>query len=193
MTTSSIVDICAHCGETPRRSESQSLHKCSRCKSAAYCNRDCQRLHWKEHKAVCQDAGKAAFNDSTKPYSDRPANTIRATMTKEEAVVSKAMRDAKRNGDTIIGVTETAHGLVLPGMQLPKGVPVNFHLKQEAEFCFFTGSSRYGPINEVITSNTKLSNLKYEKAYRDYYDDIVKNETEWMTFFDFRGNYLHAE
>ena len=83
-------------------------------------------------------------------------------------------------------MAETAQGMVLPGLQLPEGVPVNFHLKQEAEFCFFTGSSRYGPINEVITSNTKLSNLKYEKAYRDYYDDIVKKETEWMTFLKCR-------
>ena len=26
---------------------------CSKCKAATYCNLDCQRSHWKEHKKVC--------------------------------------------------------------------------------------------------------------------------------------------
>ncbi|OIW22897.1 hypothetical protein CONLIGDRAFT_657872 [Coniochaeta ligniaria NRRL 30616] len=29
------------------------LEKCSRCKEAWYCNRDCQRAHWKAHKPYC--------------------------------------------------------------------------------------------------------------------------------------------
>ncbi|GAG56739.1 unnamed protein product [marine sediment metagenome] len=40
----------------------------------------------------------------------------------------------------------------------------------------------------------KLGNLKYEKEYRDYYDDsIVKNETERMTLFDHPRNFVNAE
>merc|ERR1712032_1266374 len=28
--------------------------KCSRCRIAEYCSRECQRLHWKQHKIECE-------------------------------------------------------------------------------------------------------------------------------------------
>ena len=40
---------CSYCS-TP----SQRLMNCSQCHSVQYCNRDCQRKHWKEHKSYCQ-------------------------------------------------------------------------------------------------------------------------------------------
>ena len=27
---------------------------CTKCKCAIYCNKECQKLHWKEHKQVCR-------------------------------------------------------------------------------------------------------------------------------------------
>lgn len=38
---------CQHCGQ------SAGLQKCSRCLVAAYCSRDCQRAHWRQHKPAC--------------------------------------------------------------------------------------------------------------------------------------------
>jgi hypothetical protein len=29
---------------------------CSACRTVAYCNQDCQRAHWKEHKPACRAA-----------------------------------------------------------------------------------------------------------------------------------------
>ena len=34
--------------------------RCSRCKSVAYCSRECQKGAWKEHKATCQEATSAS-------------------------------------------------------------------------------------------------------------------------------------
>lgn len=42
-------DICSNCGK-----KVESLSQCSRCKYVAYCNRDCQLSHYKEHKMICK-------------------------------------------------------------------------------------------------------------------------------------------
>ena len=179
-----MADSCAKCGKG-----SEDLRRCTRCINVAYCNRDCQVAHWKEHKKICLDAGAAASNENTTPYPDRPANTIR-TKTKEEYEHSKQLRKALREGTKIVTVAKTAQGYILPGEPLPDGVPANFHLKQEAHVCFFTGPSTQGPYAQI---SSRRGNLKYEKTYREYYDDLVSNEAEWMTFFDHRGNFEHTE
>jgi len=42
--------ICAMCGKMIKSSN----NKCSRCRKVHYCNRDCQKSHWKVHKNVCK-------------------------------------------------------------------------------------------------------------------------------------------
>ena len=46
--------LCSFCGAD------QATAKCTRCKLATYCNRDCQSAHWKAHKPACVDAAKSA-------------------------------------------------------------------------------------------------------------------------------------
>lgn len=41
--------VCAACG-----TKSDSCKACGRCRSVAYCDRDCQRAHWKQHKDACK-------------------------------------------------------------------------------------------------------------------------------------------
>lgn len=48
---------CMQCGKPP--GNGVRLHKCSRCGTATYCGRECQRGHWRIHKAECV-AKKAA-------------------------------------------------------------------------------------------------------------------------------------
>lgn len=43
---------CAVCGKGGE------LRRCARCKGPAYCGRDCQAAHWKQHKAACKAAAK---------------------------------------------------------------------------------------------------------------------------------------
>lgn len=40
---------CAQCWKFPRHAL-----KCAECLMTEYCSRECQRLHWKEHKKVCK-------------------------------------------------------------------------------------------------------------------------------------------
>ena len=47
---------CAHCGKRAAVSTTPELLTCSRCHACAYCSRDCQRAHWRSHKASCHDA-----------------------------------------------------------------------------------------------------------------------------------------
>ena len=55
----------------------QKLLLCSACKSAQYCNKECQTKHWKQHKPICKQARegkKAAAENLGKEfvdYSDR--------------------------------------------------------------------------------------------------------------------------
>jgi hypothetical protein len=46
---------CLLCGKT----DGTTMMKCSRCKTASYCSKDCQKGDWKKHKGVCKLLEKA--------------------------------------------------------------------------------------------------------------------------------------
>ncbi|KAM3414720.1 hypothetical protein BST61_g9877 [Cercospora zeina] len=62
---------CATCSGTP-----ESLKHCAKCKKVLYCNRECQKAHWKTHKKDCarlaggsgQSFASASRSDS-KPFT----------------------------------------------------------------------------------------------------------------------------
>eukprot|EP00741_Cyanophora_paradoxa_P011720 tig00020563_g11324.t1 len=45
---------CAACS-----AEGTSLKECGRCRAVSYCNAECQRAHWRQHKAACKAAPPA--------------------------------------------------------------------------------------------------------------------------------------
>mmetsp|Transcript_8091 Transcript_8091/g.18249 ORF Transcript_8091/g.18249 Transcript_8091/m.18249 type:complete len:441 (-) Transcript_8091:82-1404(-) len=52
-------DYCNRCGASGHDNEGTldgtfKVMKCSKCKSAQYCSRECQRVHWKVHKTNCE-------------------------------------------------------------------------------------------------------------------------------------------
>ena len=48
---------CSKCGKC--EPVAAAFKKCSRCKVAFYCSKDCQEAHWKTHKQVCKKASKS--------------------------------------------------------------------------------------------------------------------------------------
>jgi hypothetical protein len=49
---------CAQCSTLGERNKT--LWACDRCKTSLYCNKDCQRAHWPEHKAACKTPAATA-------------------------------------------------------------------------------------------------------------------------------------
>eukprot|EP01116_Phalansterium_solitarium_P001874 TRINITY_DN11708_c0_g1_i1.p1 TRINITY_DN11708_c0_g1~~TRINITY_DN11708_c0_g1_i1.p1 ORF type:complete len:122 (+),score=5.67 TRINITY_DN11708_c0_g1_i1:239-604(+) len=54
-TTTSTVHQCSHCSAP---APSGKLKKCARCRTARYCNQDCQRAAGPHHKTVCQPSSE---------------------------------------------------------------------------------------------------------------------------------------
>ncbi|SMR56772.1 unnamed protein product [Zymoseptoria tritici ST99CH_1E4] len=56
---------CAFCGD--QEADHRVLRACGSCKKTLYCDRTCQKMHWrKEHKAVCKKADKAEGTEDMK-------------------------------------------------------------------------------------------------------------------------------
>jgi hypothetical protein len=48
--------------------------RCGKCRMQSYCNRDCQRAHWKQHKKICSNLTAIAGNKNT-ALEERPATS----------------------------------------------------------------------------------------------------------------------
>jgi MYND finger len=59
---------CNQCRNPP--SGDEKIQVCSRCKTAQYCSRDCQKADWKEHKAVCKYLAKDPSIDPLDYYQN---------------------------------------------------------------------------------------------------------------------------
>ena len=57
---------CAHCGKPG------AVKGCSACKTARYCDEDCQRAHWALHKGPCKETQRAAALASAAPTPPLP-------------------------------------------------------------------------------------------------------------------------
>lgn len=44
-------NVCWNCGKFGKK-------KCGNCRVAKYCSKECQRVHWKEHKPICRKVTK---------------------------------------------------------------------------------------------------------------------------------------
>ncbi|KAF9907094.1 hypothetical protein EC991_011312 [Linnemannia zychae] len=62
------IPMCAQCQKTAERTKDLVLRKCTRCESAHYCTRKCQKTHWIHHKEFCDSVWKVTELLSTAQY-----------------------------------------------------------------------------------------------------------------------------
>lgn len=193
---SGVVKNCSNPGCNKVESEEVKLRACSQCHTVSYCSVDCQRQHWRAgHKLSC---GSTISNE---PRAQKKKPTIKTTdyatnkkdMEKEWDAHNKEYRkllketsDGNPLGKNIVNISHTAFGMVAPGQPLPEGVPKNFHLKQRAQACFFSGRR-----NDIAQG--KIGIFKHERVYLEYHEDLLQNEQDWVSFFSHPENYVHAE
>ena len=64
--------VCGNCFQlgTKGHDPKHDLLKCERCKVVYYCDRDCQRGHWKRHKKTCGKEESHEVNDRQRVYNE---------------------------------------------------------------------------------------------------------------------------
>ena len=80
-------DKCSFCGQA-----STTLKNCARCRQAKYCGRECQQMHWKIHKRVCNVADKTPQKKKSTPTEDEPSKS-RLTTNNQSSDSNKASKN----------------------------------------------------------------------------------------------------
>jgi len=62
------LEACAMCHKKRDTAVDMPLMKCTGCRNAFYCSRECQRLHWKDHKPICRGSSRDDVLEYVKPF-----------------------------------------------------------------------------------------------------------------------------
>jgi hypothetical protein len=81
---------CAYC----YRRSAQLLSKCTKCKRVAYCDKDCQKKDWKDHKGNCQQLQKVNAYDLKKGHTLLSASNRLQYYVSEEVMSTQRLRSA---------------------------------------------------------------------------------------------------
>lgn len=117
MSTTELAQVCAKCNNTEGE-----LKKCTKCKSVLYCNRKCQRAHWKEHKKQCsrlagervppsaQSGSGSSSSSAANPFARLSKNTFLHDRPEEETfrILVDVLRMRQED-------TNTFEGEAMPG------------------------------------------------------------------------------
>ena len=65
------MEVCYNCGR-----KSFHLLSCGRCKKTKYCDKNCQRSHWSQHKTSCQVEPQNVAGTTDKKTTASPASGL---------------------------------------------------------------------------------------------------------------------
>ena len=89
--------VCDACLSEPSNGK---LKRCSLCRSAWYCNAQCQKDHWAEHKVQCKKLTKAL---KAKAAKAKPSKTPEITQDKVSAIIDNERVTIARVTDPLDG------------------------------------------------------------------------------------------
>lgn len=85
-------EVCGACGENEGQ-DGKTLLSCARCKLRKYCSRDCQKVHWAEHKQLCANPpGGASNSESVKTPADAASSGGICTRVSSNAVMMQTFK-----------------------------------------------------------------------------------------------------
>lgn len=89
----STLSICPTCS-----SPSATL-RCSRCHSVSYCNKKCQKSHWKSHKKQCALAAKNVTEESFKSFKEKKGGGLGRSQEELNFIMGKKSLEEARRGE----------------------------------------------------------------------------------------------
>ena len=92
--------------------------KCSRCKKAVYCSAECQKTHWKAHKAQCQELGATYVDISDLDEAARKMKRFLAGEEEDEPVSGEPVKSFLVYG------ADGDDGKEVGGVRVPPGCPL---------------------------------------------------------------------
>ncbi|KAJ7878573.1 hypothetical protein B0H14DRAFT_3129993 [Mycena olivaceomarginata] len=105
---------CDNCSKTAKDAGRSKLSICSACSSAPYCSVECQRQHWKTHKAYCKKitSGELAREALALPIGDVGHSRSQGARTVGQALQDIGAWAQVHNGDLLTVVAWHALGLL---------------------------------------------------------------------------------
>jgi predicted esterase len=123
---------CEECGVVPEQPS-----RCSRCKAAVYCSRDCQTTHWRKHKKTCAAPSVATdmgFFTLEKPQPPMPEHGLPCKYAHSaDKIDTNLLMVVHGNGDNEVNFLRYVGKLNLPltamlGVRGPMSVGMQGHL-----------------------------------------------------------------
>jgi hypothetical protein len=95
---SKILFIADYCRQCEKGLEEADILRCSRCKVAKYCGKDCQVIHWRTHKVFCNSAVMNA--KQIKSYGGSDEDVLQQNAS--DYIENRGLEVANKNSATIV-------------------------------------------------------------------------------------------
>ena len=104
------LSACANCG-----SKTGNLNRCTRCASQAYCNTECQRAHYKQHKAQCKAAAAGRTRAARK---NPPATSNNKPQSQRQSKPNVQCLNADKNRSETLEPDDDLPNLIVPEIDI---------------------------------------------------------------------------
>lgn len=144
---------CANCTKTGAE-----LKSCARCHTVHYCNRDCQKSHWKTHKKAC-GVGESASRASVDANAEH-SNTYSAPRLKNlEKHVPKPFTDLDQGTYLHDRPEADVFKILIDSFRMAEADDYNFEMKITPDSVYSGAGSSSKPFRQFLAQAATRSSL----------------------------------